>query len=162
MTGSSDKGRRSPRVPAGVPLWLRIGQRTALGHTAIISRDGALMLTLDQLEPGTQFHVDNQQTGKVALAEVVWNSPADVFGGRYKVGVHFIEVPDDFWGDAYPSEEELEFLGRAEEYEQIAADCLAFADETTDEKKRKYCTQLAQVYQDLAERERQKVSEKVP
>ena len=98
--------RRSERVHIRVPIEVR-GEGidgspfAGPGHTATVSRHGALVLLTARLKPDSQLTLTNKFSQDTETFRVVWSAekPSE---GRYESGIEALSPRDDFWGIHFP------------------------------------------------------------
>ena len=95
--------RRSRRILASVPLEVLVGTETCIVLSAVINLSGALILSPQNWSPHSVLHITNRHTGEETDARVVW-SGTRTEAGTYKLGVEFLTVSPEFWGDQYDAE----------------------------------------------------------
>jgi len=95
------EGRRSRRLPASIPITLKVGQNPP-GHgvTAVVNRHGALVLSPIELRGGTIFEVLNELNSNAVRCRAAWVGEVGL-SGRQKVAIEFIDDAPTFWGDSY-------------------------------------------------------------
>ena len=98
--------RRSERVLIRVPIEVRgeafDGSNFAgPGHTATVSRHGALVLLAVRLKPDSQLTLTNKFSQDTETFRVVWSAekPSE---GRYESGLEALAPREDFWGIRFP------------------------------------------------------------
>ena len=108
----TNENRRSLRVLAGIPVSLRIGQ-TPPEHavTAVVNRQGALLLSPLEYEEGTTLSMRNELTAEAATCRVTWigSTESDTV---HKLGVEFVDAAPTFWGKAYEDAVKAATLGK--------------------------------------------------
>lgn len=102
---ASSRNRRSSRIVLRIPLQLsaEADGSSCSAETAVINRDGALVLAQKPFPEGTILQVQNLFRRTGARFKVVW------FGGedlprRYKLGLEIIDARQDFWDHRASSE----------------------------------------------------------
>ena len=92
------ENRRSPRILRRVPIRIDCDSTGCAAHTAVINRQGAMILCTVSFESEARIDVTNLQTGQKAPFRVIWcGEPAE---GYHKLGIQLLEELD-FWGAAY-------------------------------------------------------------
>ncbi len=90
--------RRSPRKAAAIPLRIsseKVGnQWEELTKMCVLSRHGALVECEHKVQPGETLSVLRTDTGRQALARVVWQQRKEL--GQAEIGVEFLDK-DNFW-----------------------------------------------------------------
>ncbi len=94
-----EKGRRSPRIIARIPLDVQPLQPLS-ATTAVINLNGAMILSPILWISGTILELRNQKNNRSIRARVVWAAPGGSFGS-YKLGIEFETPESGFWGDDY-------------------------------------------------------------
>lgn len=69
-------------------------------HTAVVNRQGALILSPMNYEADTVIEAQNQNTGQSAKFRVVWSGGEDR-PGLYKLGIELIDELPEFWAVDY-------------------------------------------------------------
>lgn len=94
------EGRRSTRVLArlNVLITSTAGSHNAL--TAVVNRNGALILCPVAYPVGTPLQVRNMATGESAESRVVWYGGPES-SGLFKLGIELDEDRPEFWGVEY-------------------------------------------------------------
>ena len=95
------EGRRSTRVLAKLNLLLAMGGVSHNALTAVVNRDGALILSPVSYPVDTELEVRNMNTGESAAARVVWYGGPDQ-GGLFKLGIELTDNLPGFWKVEYP------------------------------------------------------------
>jgi len=96
------ENRRSPRVRKMIPIRVNYNGATLTTYTAVINREGALIICAVPVAPGTALMITSLASDRTAPFEVVRCSEADQ--GLYKIGVELRQV-EDFWGVAYDADQ---------------------------------------------------------
>jgi hypothetical protein len=95
------EARRSTRVLARIPVSLTVGQDPPEhGVTAVVNRNGALLLSPALYQEGTTFWVRNELSSDAVRCRVTWLGPVDT-SGFHKLGVEFVDEAPAFWGRVY-------------------------------------------------------------
>lgn len=106
----ASKGAPRPSARIPVAISVTISGKDAAGNsfkeatrTVEIDRQGARILTLHELEPGSQLSVENPSLGQTALARVVECAPRRSRQEPFRVEVALVELPELFetasiWG----------------------------------------------------------------
>ena len=100
------ENRGSPRILRRLLLRVRPeGEDTTYdASTAVINRDGALILCPLEFQDGTRIDVTNTERGISAPFRVIWcGQPVDSF---YKAGIQLLAEDVDFWGPAYDPDDD--------------------------------------------------------
>jgi PilZ domain len=97
--------RRSRRVLAIISLEIEWEGEPQLASTAVISVNGALILSRMNWPTGSELRIKNPDTGLQTLGCVVWCENHDLTGW-YKLGVEFRNPSPEFWGELYDAEGE--------------------------------------------------------
>ena len=97
--------RRSRRILASISLEIEWDGEPQPASTAVISPNGALILSRMNWTPGSELRIRNPDTGLQILARVVWCGNHDLTGW-YKLGVEFQDSSPEFWGEFYDAEGE--------------------------------------------------------
>ena len=95
------ENRASPRILRRLLLQVRPeGEDTTYdASTAVINRDGALILCPLEFQDGTRIDVTYTERGISAPFRVIWcGEPVNSF---YKAGIQLLAEDVDFWGPAY-------------------------------------------------------------
>lgn len=94
--------RSSPRFPAELPVWCRIGEdggttREVTGHTQNAGLGGVLLLLPEQVEPGTVLRLClGFPRGPItADGTVMWVAPQPTDAGNTPHGIRFLRFADD-------------------------------------------------------------------
>lgn len=93
-------GRRSPRVLLRVGLTLIADGLARDAETAVVNRQGALVLAPQAYAEGATLDITNLESGRSAPFRVVWSGGAAP-RGLSKIGVELVEEIEDFWGPDY-------------------------------------------------------------
>ena len=91
------EGRRSPRILYQVPLAISANGLTVRGHTVVVNRDGALVLSPLRLREETLVKVQNVLSGATLLGRVAFCGGEDL-PGLFKVGIEILGACAGFWG----------------------------------------------------------------
>ncbi len=70
------------------------------GVTAVVNRQGALILVWGDYQMGAVLQVQNMTNGELASVRVVWDGGREV-SGQLKLGVELTEEKPEFWGVDY-------------------------------------------------------------
>jgi hypothetical protein len=100
MTEPAPDGRRSPRVLLRVALKVGAPGDTRDAETAVVNRQGALLLARQPYAEQESLEITNLESGRKAPFRVVWSGgpgPRSLF----KIGVEMVEEIEDFWGPDY-------------------------------------------------------------
>lgn len=92
-------GRRSPRVVFQVPIRIASGETTCEGRTAVVNRNGALLLCPVKY-PDESLEITNMESGETAPFRIVWWGQDDD-AGMHKAGTEMLEARPHFWGAGY-------------------------------------------------------------
>ena len=93
-------GRRSPRVVLQVPIRIAGGESTCEGQTAVVNRQGALILCPLRYPDESALEITNLESGESASFRVVWWGQDDP-RGMHKAGTEMLEDRPRFWGAGY-------------------------------------------------------------
>lgn len=101
--------RRTPRLLRLIPLTLSLGSHSLAVQTAVISANGALILSSEPVPAGTPIGLLNPKTGELVEGWVVWTglvtlSPNSPSLFQFKLGVEFLLPAAEFWGSDYDPE----------------------------------------------------------
>jgi hypothetical protein len=97
----ASENRRTLRVLARIPVSLRIGQNPPEhGVTAVVNRQGALLLSPVEYEEGAIASIRNELTTEATDCRVTWIGSTES-GTVHKLGVEFLDAPPTFWGKDY-------------------------------------------------------------
>ena len=96
---SSDH-RKSPRIVCLVPLTLSDGDRSLAAQSRVINAHGALILSPQHFDLGSEVSIVNARTRASVLGTGVWIGD-DEPPGPFKLGVEFSTPSPEFWGDDY-------------------------------------------------------------
>jgi hypothetical protein len=94
------EARRSPRILFQVPLALSANGATVRGHTVVINRDGALVLSPLRLPEETLVKVQNSLSGATLLGRVVFCGGQEL-PGLFKLGIEILGSCAGFWGSEF-------------------------------------------------------------
>jgi hypothetical protein len=98
----SIESRRSPRILFQVPLRLSANGGTVRGHTVVVNRQGALVLSPLRVSEETLLKVENALSGASLLCRVVFCGGEEL-PGLYKLGIEILGPSVDFWGKEFES-----------------------------------------------------------
>jgi len=93
-------GRRSPRVVLQVPIRIAGGETSCEGRTAVVNRQGALLLCPVRYPDESALEITNIASGETASFRVVWWGQDDA-EGMHKAGTEMLEDRPHFWGAGY-------------------------------------------------------------
>ena len=96
------EGRRSPRILFQVPLRIRADAGTVRGHTVVVNRQGALVLSPLRVPEDTLIKVENALSGASLLCRVAFCGGEEL-PGLYKLGIEILGPADGFWGNEFES-----------------------------------------------------------
>jgi PilZ domain len=94
------ENRRSPRIVRRVPILIVAEGQTVDAVSAVINKQGALLVAAVVFGSGRVLQLQNRRTERQIEARVVWGA-SDPEG--CKLGVEFLEELD-FWGADYAPE----------------------------------------------------------
>jgi hypothetical protein len=94
------ENRRSPRIVRRVPILIVADGQTVDAVSAVINKQGALLVAPVVFGSGRVLQLENRRTERQIEARVVWGA-SDPEG--CKLGVEFLEELD-FWGADYAPE----------------------------------------------------------
>jgi hypothetical protein len=100
MTETAQEERRSPRVLLRVALKVTFEGNTRDAETAVVNRQGALLLARQPYAEQVGLEITNLESQRKAPFRVVWSGgpgPRNLF----KIGVELVDPLDDFWGPDY-------------------------------------------------------------
>ena len=100
MTKPASDHRQSPRVVRLVPLTLSDGDRSLAAQSQVINAHGALIVSPQPFDLGSEVAVTNLRTGASIDGTVVWIGD-DEPPGPFKLGVEFESPSPEFWGSDY-------------------------------------------------------------
>jgi len=100
MTKAGTDLRQSPRVVRLVPLTISDGDRSLAAQSQVINLHGALIVSPQPFDLGSEVAVTNLRTGTSIDATVVWIGDDDP-PGPFKLGVEFGAPSPGFWGSDY-------------------------------------------------------------
>lgn len=100
MAKSGTEHRQSPRVVRLVPLTLSDGDRSLAAQSQVINAHGALIISPQPFDLGSEVTVSNLRTGASVEGTVVWTGD-DEPRGPFKLGVEFKRPSPEFWGNDY-------------------------------------------------------------
>jgi PilZ domain-containing protein len=100
---SGIENRRSPRIVRRVPIQILADGQAVEAVSAVINKQGALIVAPALFGSGRILHLENRRTERRVEARVVWGS-SEAEGGC-KLGIEFLEDVD-FWGADYSPEPE--------------------------------------------------------
>ena len=92
------ENRRSPRIVRRVPIEIVAEGQTVEAVSAVINKQGALIVAPVVFGSGRIVRLENRRTERQVDARVVWGS-SEAEGGC-KLGLEFLEDVD-FWGADY-------------------------------------------------------------
>ncbi len=92
--------RRSPRVLTRIPILIAGEGPLYNAYTAVVNRQGALILSPADYPLESVVEIQNQNTGSCAKCQVVWRGGQDG-PGLYKVGIELIDELPEFWAVDY-------------------------------------------------------------
>jgi hypothetical protein len=99
----SSEARRSPRILAHIPILIAGEGPLYNGVTAVVSRDGAMILVPVSYPIGSKVQIQNLRTGVATYCRIVWDG-GEERPGLIKMGVELLEELPDFWGVDYAAE----------------------------------------------------------
>jgi len=91
------ENRRSPRIVRRVPIMITADSRSVDAVSAVINKQGALIVAPVVFGSGRVLRLDNRRTERQVDARVVWGSSEPE---GCKLGLEFTE-DIDFWGADY-------------------------------------------------------------
>jgi hypothetical protein len=92
--------RRSTRVLARLNVLITSAAGSHNALTAVVNRNGALILCPVAYPVDTALQVRNMATGQSADSRVVWSGGPDN-SGLFKLGIQLNEDRPEFWGVEY-------------------------------------------------------------
>jgi hypothetical protein len=98
----SIEGRRSPRILFQVPLRISADGAMVRGHTVVVNRQGALVLSPLRVSEETLLKVENALNGASLLCRVVFCGGEEL-PGLYKLGIEILGPAAGFWGNEFES-----------------------------------------------------------
>ncbi len=93
--------RRSPRVLAQIPIQISGEGPACRGVTAVVNRQGAMVLAPAVYHMDAVVQVQNLRTQETAQFRVIWDGGQEP-GGQAKLGLEMLEEQPDFWGVEWP------------------------------------------------------------
>ena len=93
--------RRSSRVLKRIPILVK-GPMAAPENavTAVVNREGALILAPSFYPEGTELDIQILTNGKATKARVIWHG-GEERPGVFKLGIELLEDLPEFWGVEY-------------------------------------------------------------
>ena len=91
------EGRRSPRILCQVPVALSANGGSVRGHTVVVNRCGALVLSPLRVPEETLVKVQNVASGATLVCRVAFCGGEEL-PGLYKLGIEILGAGDGFWG----------------------------------------------------------------
>jgi PilZ domain-containing protein len=98
----SIEARRSPRILFQVPLRISADGGMVRGHTVVVNRQGALVLSPLRVAEETLLKVENALSGASLLCRVAFCGGEEL-PGLYKLGIEILGPTADFWGNEFES-----------------------------------------------------------
>lgn len=102
--------RRSPRVPMQVPIEVAFAGVTVDGHTALVSRHGALILCGVNCAKNDLLDITNRTTHEHVRCRVVWCG-SEIVDDQRKLGVETADDRPAFWGIDFSALSDAAFRG---------------------------------------------------
>jgi signal transduction histidine kinase len=105
--------RHTPRIRKVLPIRISYEGVSLMTYTALVNRDGAMIVCTIPVPVGTSLQVTNLTTSETAGFEVVSSEGPEA--GLHRIGIQ-LSVEGDFWGAAYdppPKQSELPDPGPA-------------------------------------------------
>jgi len=96
------EGRRSPRILFQIPLAISANGATVRGHTVVVNRNGALVLSPLHPPEDTLIKVQNLLSGASLLCRVAFCGGEEL-PGLYKLGIEILAMGAGFWGSEFES-----------------------------------------------------------
>lgn len=93
--------RRSGRVLARLNVLIASDTASHNAITAVVNREGALILSPVSYPLDAVLEVRNMKTGQAVGARVVWEGGPDQ-SGLHKIGIELMGDMPEFWGVDYP------------------------------------------------------------
>jgi len=94
--------RRSARVLAQIPIQISGEGPVCQGVTAVVNREGAMVLAAGSYHMGAVVRVQNLRSNESAQFRVIWDGGQEP-GGQVKLGIEMLEERPDFWGVDWPA-----------------------------------------------------------
>ena len=94
--------RRSPRILFQVPLRISANGGSVRGHTVVVNRHGALVLSPLRVPEETLVKLENALNGASLPGRVAFCGGEEL-PGLFKLGIEILGPADGFWGNEFES-----------------------------------------------------------
>ena len=94
--------RRSPRILFQVPLRISANGGSVRGHTVVVNRHGALVLSPLRVPEETLVRLENALNGASLPGRVAFCGGEEL-PGLFKLGIEILGPADGFWGNEFES-----------------------------------------------------------